>query len=151
MVFFFSRCLTSTSWVVLGWSLIFSHEILHYSMIILCFFHFWIINVIIAVSFSPRCLSTVLSPIPLLCRSIILSLTSTVERLESEKLILWQCIMYYELCTMKQDNRSTPSVEARMFAGCQGIRIYKIKCRFLTFISWDFQDFIHLLCLSLLK
>src|SRR4029434_3786288 len=48
--------------------------------VVWCYFHLRIITPIV-VSFSPSCLPMVLKPIPALCRSTILSLTSLVNSL----------------------------------------------------------------------
>ncbi len=82
------RSLTRSSCVVLDWFLTVlmiietpQGEILHGApdrgrlTVILCFFHLRIIAPPV-VTFSPSCLAMVLQPIPALCRSTILSLTS---------------------------------------------------------------------------
>ncbi len=84
------RSLTRSSRVVLGWFLTVlmiietpRGEILHgvpdrgRLTVILCFFHLRIIAPTV-VTFSPSCLAMVLKPIPALCRSTILSLTSSL-------------------------------------------------------------------------
>ncbi len=99
------RSLTRSYRVVLGWFLtvlmiIEIFEILHGApvrgrlTVILCFYHLRIIAPTV-VTFSPGCLAMVLLPIPALCRSTILSLTSLdsslvlamMESLESDWLI----------------------------------------------------------------